>query len=134
MRRSADAPMRFAVWMLVSFVVGIVTGMLFLVGESNRERLRQSLPAPAQVDSEKPEATNAGDSAQPVSATQPADRPQADERAKTADVQSVRHPAPESLADPLDLDEVIDDLRDRKLTVPVQHVTREMLRDSFDEA
>ena len=135
MRRSADAYVRFAVWMLVSFIVGIVTGMLFLVGGRGHERVERAAPEavlvhPAErVDSGKtPDPTTSVDSARTIDGAKVADG------AKATDVQPVRNPPPASSAPPPDIDEAIDDLRGRDLKVPVKGVSRDDLRDSFKEA
>jgi murein DD-endopeptidase MepM/ murein hydrolase activator NlpD len=76
------------------------------------------------VDSPKPI-----ESAKPIESTKPV------EGARLADPHSPQSPTPAaSISPPPDVDDAIDDLRDRKLLVPVQGVTRDMLRDSFKEA
>jgi murein DD-endopeptidase MepM/ murein hydrolase activator NlpD len=91
--------------MLVSFVIGIVTGTFFLVGGRGSERFTRAAPEPAFVDT-----------------------------SKTADVPAAVKPPPSiSAAPPPSVAAAVETLRDRDLLVPVQGVTREMLRDSFAE-
>jgi murein DD-endopeptidase MepM/ murein hydrolase activator NlpD len=113
MTRTPGGPLRFAVWMLVSFILGIVTALLFMIGERGRVRVDRDSPAPVQ-------------------ATQ--GREQAAPSPPATNIQPVRNPTPQMAHGPADVDAALDDLRDRDLKVPVKDVSRDDLRDSFKEA
>jgi murein DD-endopeptidase MepM/ murein hydrolase activator NlpD len=92
--------------MLASFLAGTLAGMLLMAGFRETSPLNRAPTTATVVDDAKP-----------------------------ADIQPVLRAAPAvpPAAQP-SIDDAIDDLRDRDLRVPVDGVTRKMLRDSFDEA
>jgi peptidoglycan LD-endopeptidase LytH len=136
MRQSARASARIGLWILASFLAGALVGMLLMAGFRGGtlfDRASQDatlLDKARSVDSARTiDRATTVDSAKPIESAKPADS------AKIADVQSPQSAVPTaSLSPPPDMDDAIDDLRDRDLLVPVRGVTREMLRDSFKEA
>ena len=112
MKRSARSAARIGLWIVLSFFAGTLCGMLLMTGFRGSSVFDRPAPTAPLVEKAAAIASAPVDGAV---ATQPP--------------ASVR-----PRVSPPDLDDAIDDLRDRKLLVPVQGITRDMLRDSFSEA
>ena len=110
MRRSRPTVTYVGTWMLASFLAGTLAGMLLMTVFRDTSPLSPDEP----TMSAPPRAT-------------------AIDETKAAGINPVLEADPPSNGVRPSLDDAIDELRDRDLLVPVQGVTRKMLRDSFDE-
>ncbi len=120
-RRSARPSRLLGLWILASFLAGTLAGMVLMAGFRDTSPLNRDARAVTVIESATP-----AESAKPS------------ETAAPAAVQPVLKAPPPSVAsasqpDEDDIEDAIDDLRDRDLLVPVSGVTRKMLRDSFAE-
>ncbi len=130
MTRAARASARFGLWMLASFLAGALAGMLLMVGFRGGTLFDRAASSGTRLDTATSvESARAIDRATSVGHAKPI------ERAAIADIKSPQAAVPAAPATPPpDEDDAIDELRDRHLLIPVQGITREMLRDSFKEA
>jgi peptidoglycan LD-endopeptidase LytH len=114
MRRSAKPSRLFGLWILLSFLAGTLAGMVLMAGFRDTSPLNRNVPRVTVVESANPAERAASAALQPVLKAPP--------------------PPVASQPDAEDIEDAIDDLRDRDLLVPVSGITSKMLRDSFDEA
>lgn len=112
MRRPRRAARYIGTWILVSFLAGTLAGMLLMAGFRDTSPLTRDQPT-----------MTAAPSVPAIDAV-------------TAENRSpVMKAAPPVAAGPRpNLEDAIEELRDRELKVPVDGVSRKLLRDSFDEA
>ncbi len=120
-RRSARPSRLLGLWILASFLAGTLAGMVLMAGFRDTSPLNRDARAMTVIERAAP-----AESAKPS------------ETAAPAAVQPVLKAPPPSVAsasqpDEDDIEDAIDDLRDRDPLVPVSGVTRKMLRDSFAE-
>jgi murein DD-endopeptidase MepM/ murein hydrolase activator NlpD len=116
MRRRTRPSRLFGLWILASFLAGTLAGMVLMASFRDTSPLSRAAPPVTVVESARP-----AESARPS------------ERVAPAAVQPVLKAPPVAQPDAEDIEEAIDDLRDRDLLVPVSGVTRKMLGDSFAE-
>ena len=130
MRRSARSSARLGLWVLASFLAGALIGMLLMAGFLGGTLFDRAPREAALLDN-----AQSVDSARTIDRATTVDNAKPVESARIAGVQSPQLPPPAAApARPPDVGDAIDELRDRDLLVPVQGVTRGMLRDSFKEA